>query len=112
MVTSPAPVAEEPSQYTLANGRALSIMEPSQGVVDVFPSREDSTGDFLAFMQRTGAVFTLRGKVMPWFVWAKDVVHYSTLFFKWPILLLLVTLALRSQRGKLLLMVLKNKLEN
>ncbi|ORY77364.1 hypothetical protein BCR37DRAFT_382878 [Protomyces lactucae-debilis] len=111
-LTCPSPVAEKPNEFALANGRALSIMEPSQGVVDVFPSTEDSTGDFLAFMQRTGAVFNLRGKYMPWFAWLKDTVHYSTLFFKWPIMVVLLTLALRSERGRLLWMVLKNKLQN
>lgn len=44
------------------NGRAIAIMSPDLGLVDLFPS-EDSAGDFKVFMDRVELGFALRSKL-------------------------------------------------
>ncbi|CCG83464.1 putative Short chain dehydrogenase/reductase family oxidoreductase [Taphrina deformans PYCC 5710] len=84
------------------NGRALAIMAPDVGVVDLFPS-DDTVGDFQVFTDRVAHAFGLRNRALARVSyvkdWVKQVSHLVWRTGKLPLLAFLLTLAYRKRKS-------------
>lgn len=84
------------------NGRALAIMAPDVGILDLF-QKEDAAGDFQIFMDRVTYAFGLRSRALMRVQYVVDLVKHMTHFIwrtgKLPILAFILTLAYRKRKS-------------